>query len=93
MRTDTHTLHSLHKWYAAMFEKFGCMLLAREHGEELKIAAYVESVQLLTDTIKHKIRITHSDDKRNDLKIMDVNLAVLSSHLGLLMASQRRRRV
>lgn len=93
MRTDTHTLHSLHKWYAALFEKFGWMILAREHGNDLKIAAYVESIQALSDTIRVKLRITQSEDKRNDLKIMDSNLSVITSHLDILMASQRHRRV
>lgn len=91
MRTDSHTLHSLHHWYAVLFEKFGWMLLARHQGEDLKIAAYVESTQRLSETIQHKIRITQSDDKRNDLKIMATNMVVLTSNLNMLMASQRRR--
>lgn len=75
------TYHGLHKWYVAMFEKLGWMVLAKcKGGMELKIAAYKESIQHLKRELECKLDAVSEHDRKLDLKIMHENVCVLADH-------------
>ena len=46
------------------------MALAKEHGNSLKVRAYLQSVSHLKDCLKDKIASVHDEDRKDDLKIM-----------------------
>ena len=76
-----HTCHGLHKWYVAMFEKLGWMLLAKRNGWNDKIMTYKNSVHRLEEAILFKHAHTKDTDRKMDLKIMLDNVKVLKEHI------------
>lgn len=76
-----HTRHGLHKWYVAMFEKLGWMLLAKNNGWHDKVMTYKNSVHRLEEAILYKHNHTKDPDHKTDLKIMLENVHVLKEHI------------
>ena len=76
-----HTLHGLHEWYEAMFEKLGWMLLANRNGWHDKVATYKNSVNRLCMAIERKIKEVREADRKDDLTIMWENVMVLKEHV------------
>ena len=74
------TYKGIHKWYSAMFEKLGWMILAKEKGMSYKIAPYKMSLQKLKCSILKKHTSMGNSDKRKDLEIMLVNIDILIKH-------------
>jgi hypothetical protein len=75
------TFKGIHKWYSAMFEKLGWMILAKEKGMSYKIAPYKMSLQKLKCSILKKHESMDDMDKKKDLKIMLDNLDILIKHV------------
>jgi hypothetical protein len=75
------TFDSLTNWYKKSFEKLGWMILAKSYGDNYKVEYYVKNIQDLRNHIRNKIQKTKSQDRLNDLMIMDRNLGILIQHV------------
>ena len=75
-----YTYHGLIKWYHAMFEKLGWMILAKQHGMKEKIVAYKSSIENLKNGLERTISQVESHDKKRELQIMIQNVEVLMKH-------------
>jgi hypothetical protein len=75
------TIHALNKWYEAMFEKLGWMILAKDKGYNDKIRTYITSVHRLRDSLEHKVRHVKESDRADDLRIMHQNVLLLINHV------------
>ena len=74
------TYKCIHKWYTAMFEKLGWMILAKNHGFHEKVVNYKHSLERLKDTIEKKWKHIRDKDKKDDLAIMLDNVNCLIAH-------------
>jgi hypothetical protein len=74
------TFHGIHKWYVAMFEKLGWMLIAKEHGMNDKTSMYKHELIRLMHTIEKKMHQVKDIDKKHDLQIMYENIKILCDH-------------
>ena len=83
----THvTTHGAHKWYQAMFEKFGWMILCKSHGGvSVKIQAYKEGLDHLVVTLDHKAATLHDKDRKENMAIMAQNARVLQGAANTLL--------
>ena len=75
-----HTYPCIVKWYQAMFEKLGWMILAKEYGMKDKIATYKNSLQRLKEAILKKHEDMSDSDNVKDLEIMLKNVNMLIKH-------------
>jgi hypothetical protein len=64
------TMHGLQHWFEAKFEKLGWMAIAKEHGHDLCVRSYLQSISHLKECIKDKWNSIHDSDRKDDLKIM-----------------------
>ena len=78
--TIDYTYPGLVKWYHAMFEKLGWIILAKEHGMTDKVATYKNSLQRLKLGIMKKHKDMENHDKTRDLDIMLKNVNILIQH-------------
>lgn len=78
---DSHeaTFHGLHKWFKRKFEKLGWMCLAKKDGNNLKIKAYMDSIERLKASLEDKLKALHEADRKDDIKILHENVCVLQS--------------
>jgi hypothetical protein len=53
-----------------MFEHLGWMIMAKEHNSELKIKAYMDSIQRFVGCAEKKIKDTRDEDRKDDLAIL-----------------------
>jgi hypothetical protein len=74
------TFDGLMNWYKKSFEKLGWMILAKKYGDDYKVDFYVKNMMDLRRHIRNKIKNTKSEDRLNDLMIMDRNLQALIEH-------------
>jgi hypothetical protein len=75
------TIHGFHRWYIAMFEKLGWMVLAKAKGDmNDKIMSYKKSLQRLENKLECKIHAVHEHDSKMDLEIMLQNVKILLAH-------------
>jgi len=74
------TMHGLHEWYVAMFEKLGWMILAKHKKYNDKITAYKNGLKRLKYELEQKIDSVEHHDKKVDLKIMHHNVCLLIEH-------------
>lgn len=81
------TMHGLQHWFESKFEKLGWMALIKEHGNELKVRAYLQSISHLKDCLKDKIASVHDEDRKDDLKIMLEHTETLSTAAHKLLDS------
>jgi len=75
------TYRGLNKWYSAMFEKLGWIVLANENGMKYKVESYKKSLEKLKCSINKKIISMNDLDKKKDLVIMSKNLQILINHV------------
>ena len=73
------TMNGLNHWFEAKFEKLGWMALANEHGHNIKVASYLQSISHLKECLKDKINAVHDVDRKDDLKIMLEHTSTLST--------------
>jgi len=79
------TIHGLHKWFRAEFEKFGWMLLAKKYGNTEKIAQYKRDVHDLRDSIVQRWTLLGDNDAyKHDLKIILEHTDILVESLKML---------
>jgi len=64
------TFSDLEHWHKKMFEKLGWMILAIHEGNIEKVNIYLKSIKYLIKKIDDKIKITHDEDRINDLMIL-----------------------
>jgi hypothetical protein len=76
------TYYGLHKWYNALFEKAGWMILAHSKGYHEKIKNYKLSIECLKDQLSKKYKKMKDKDKKEDLRIMLLNTEVLMKHIN-----------
>jgi len=74
------TYMGLHHWFKSEYEKLGWMVLAKSHGMNEKVRAYVHSVQRLHHHLECKIKVTVDQDRAADLTILLNNVKVLLAH-------------
>jgi hypothetical protein len=72
------TMNGLNHWFEAKFEKLGWMALAKEHGHDLIVRSYLQSISHLKECLKDKINAVHDVDRKDDLKIMLEHTETLS---------------
>lgn len=72
---------ALSKWYEAMFEKLGWMVLAQKRGMVEKVMNYKNSVDRLEMCLKDRIPHIKDADKKMDLEIMVRNIRILKEHI------------
>jgi hypothetical protein len=77
------TYHSLEKWHTHLFEKLGWMILAKAHGRDLRVASYIESIELLITSLNEKKAVTQEQDRKNDLDILLDSAQILYKHATL----------
>ncbi len=82
MENECATFKGLHKWHAAMFEKVGWMILAKNkcHSKEeakLKLQVYHNSIDKLTEALKKKLEKTKDEDRKGDLEILLKDVCIL----------------
>lgn len=82
MENECTTFKGLHKWHAAMFEKVGWMVLAKNkcHSEEeakLKLQVYRNSIEKLKKALEKKLDTTINEDRKGDLKILLKDVDIL----------------
>jgi len=82
------TMHGLHEWFEAKFKKLGWMALAKEHGHDLSVSSYLESISHLKACIKDKWTTVHDIDRKDDLKIMLDHTQTLMDAAHKLLASK-----
>jgi hypothetical protein len=76
------TFHGIEKWFKAMFEHLGWMLLAKDKGMYDKIAVYKNSLQHLKNSIENALAEIKDQDKKRDLKIMHHDVLILIDHVN-----------
>ena len=76
------TIHGLHEWFEAKFEKLGWMAIAKEHGHDITVSSYLQSISHLKDCLKDKIESVHDVDRKDDLKIMlkHIEILIIAAH-------------
>ena len=80
------TTHAAHKWYQAVFEKFGWMVLCKHQGGvSAKIQAYKEGLDHLVVTLDHKAATLHDKDRKENMAIMARNARVLQGAANTLL--------
>jgi len=78
---DGATMYGLQKWYVAMFEKLGWMVLAKSKGHMNDIiVSYKLSLYRLEEKIKCKLKTTFDVDKQTDLRLMLEDVHILIDH-------------
>jgi len=80
-RSNAATMHGLNKWYMAMFEELGWMVLANKKGMDEKIKHYKTSLHNLETHLECKIKSVRDYDKKTDLQILLENVKILIAHV------------
>jgi hypothetical protein len=75
------TMHGLHEWTKAEFEKLGWMILAQNRGMTKKVAVYKESLDHLVASISAKMSTTKDADRKADLQVLLDNVSILREHV------------
>jgi hypothetical protein len=80
---------SLHEWHRHLIDKLGWMLLAKNlYNNDLKIAAYMDSIDHLLKSINAKHEITHDADRKEDLRVYLVDTEFLQE-VAIHMLSEK----
>ena len=80
-----HSFHSLHHWYSTVYNRFGWMYLAKCKGIKSKVVMYKNSIDRLECSLNHSKNITVDPDLRNDLTVMNDNVAILRKAVHRLL--------
>ena len=78
----------LQKWMVAKYEKLGWMCLAKQHGNMLKIQAYLDSLRSLMASLEKKITEVHEKDRKDDLEITLNNTKILKHNAWILLVDK-----
>ena len=78
----------LQKWMVAKYEKLGWMCLAKQHGNMLKIEAYLDSLRTLMASIEKKLKEVQDKDKKDDLEITLNNTKLLKHNAWILLLGE-----
>jgi hypothetical protein len=78
----------LQKWMVAKYEKLGWMCLAKQHGDMLKIQAYLDSLRSLMASLEMKIKEVHEKDRKDDLEITLYNTKMLKHNAWMLLVDK-----
>ena len=68
----------LSRWFRAMYEKLGWMLLAKAKGLNSKIVEYKKSVKHLIESIEHVMHEYTNMNRIHDLRVLDMEAKVLN---------------
>ena len=79
----------LQKWMVAKYEKLGWMCLAKQHGDMLKIEAYIDSLRSLMSSLEMKIREVDEKDRKDDLEITLNNTKMLKHNAWMLLLGEK----
>jgi hypothetical protein len=71
------TFYGIHKWEKHMYEKLGWMVLAKKHGNTLKIQAYNDSIHRLKASLEKKMEDVEENDRKDDIKILYNHVCIL----------------
>ncbi len=74
------TLQGIVQWYKSVFERFGWMVLAKEHGMKDKVSCYLKDVRRLHRSLDQKRMSVVDEDTRRDLTLMKSNVELLLEH-------------
>ena len=74
------TFHGLKKWSAALFEKYGWMLIAKRDKYQYKISSYKQCIQHIINAIEERVKFTSCPERLLDLHIMLKNVKTLHSN-------------
>jgi hypothetical protein len=73
--------YGFQKWYTAMFEQMGLMVLAKSKGDMAdKIYSYKKSLERLINKLECKIDSVEENDRKIDLQLMRENVKILYAH-------------
>lgn len=78
-------------WIRAKFEKLGWMCLAMDHGNHLKVNAYLDSIQRLKASLEKKINEVEELDRKADLKILLDDICVLQDAAHKLLTEESHK--
>ena len=82
----------LQKWMVAKYEKLGWMCLAKQHGDMLKIEAYLDSLRSLMSSLELKIKEVQEKDRKDDLEITLEHSKLLKYFAGKLLMDKHSSR-
>jgi hypothetical protein len=83
--TRNATFHGLHGWSTYLFEKFGWMLLAKNHGHQIQIDAYKHSLNELISHLNNKKKSLKDIDSKKDIQILLDNAKILKSNVDKIL--------
>jgi len=73
--------YGFQRWYTAMFEQMGLMVLAKSKGDMAdRIYSYKKSLERLIHKLECKIDSVEEHDRKVDLQLMCENVRILSAH-------------
>jgi len=73
--------YGFQRWYTAMFEQMGLMVLAKSKGDMAdRIYSYKKSLERLINKLECKIDTVEEHDRKIDLQLMCENVKILSAH-------------
>lgn len=70
------------------FEKLGWMCLAMDHGNHLKVKAYLDSIQRLKASLEKKMKEVKETDRKDDLGILHNDVCVLQGAANKLLTEE-----
>lgn len=74
--------YSFQRWYTAMFEQLGLIVLGKAKGDMPdKIYSYKKSLERLIHKLECKINDVEEHDRKVDLQLMCENVKILSAHV------------
>jgi len=79
IKGDSHdaTFQGLHCWMKSKYEKLGWMCLAQEHGNQTKVASYMDSLKRLKASLDKKINELDEKDRKTDIEILQNDVCTL----------------
>ena len=73
--------YGFQRWYTAMFEQMGLMVLAKSKGDMAdRIYSYKKSLERLIRKLECKINSVEEHDRKVDLELMCENVKILYAH-------------
>ena len=78
-------------WMKAKFEKLGWMCLAMDHGNHLKVKAYLDSIQRLKASLEKKIKEVKDVDRKADIGILHDDVCVLQGAAHKLLSEENHK--
>ena len=73
--------YGFQRWYTAMFEQMGLMVLAKSKGDMAdRIYSYKKSLERLIHKLECKIDAVEEHDRKIDLQLMCENIKILYAH-------------